>query len=114
MALAVAELIDQELKRDERGRRITPRARRAELVAAYRTSGLTMVQFARREGINHYTLAKWATQLGGKRAAGPVRFEEIKMGLPAGWVCEAVLPNGLIVRAASVAALAELLGVVRA
>jgi hypothetical protein len=53
-------------------------------------------------------------QLGGKRAASPVRFEEVKMGLPAGWACEAVLPNGMIVRAASVAALAELLGLMRA
>ena len=114
MATAVAELIDRDVKRDERGRRITPRARRAELVAAYRTSGLTMVQFARREGINRFTLAKWSMQLGDKRAASPVRFEEVKMGLPAGWACEAVLPNGMIVRAASVAALAELLGLVRA
>ncbi len=113
MATAVAELIDQDVKRDERGRRITPAARRAELVAAYRSSGLTMVQFARREGINHYTLAKWATKLGGKRASGSVRFEEMKMGLPTGWVCEAVMPNGVIVRAANVAALAELLGLVR-
>jgi transposase-like protein len=113
MATAVAELIDREVKRDEQGRRITPAARRAELVAAYRSSGLTMVQFARREGINRFTLAKWATQLGGKRSVGPVRFEEIKMGLRAAWVCEAVLPNGMIVRAASVAALAELLGLVR-
>jgi hypothetical protein len=113
MATAIAELIDRDVKRDERGRRITPVARRAELVAAYRSSGLTMVQFARREGINHYTLAKWATQLGGKRAAGPIRFEDVKMGPPTGWACEAVLPNGVIVRAANVAALAELLGLIR-
>lgn len=112
MATAVAELLDQDVKRDERGRRITSAARRAELVAAYRSSGLTMVQFARREGINHYTLAKWATQLGGKRAAGSLRFEEVKMGLPTGWACEAVMPNGVIVRACSVAALVELLGMV--
>jgi transposase-like protein len=113
MATAVAELIDREIKRDERGRRITPAARRAELVAEYRTSGLTMEQFARREGINRYTLAKWATQLGGKRAGAPMRFEEIKMGLPSGWAYEVTLPNGMTVRAASAGALVELLALVR-
>lgn len=113
MATAVAELIDRDVKRDERGRRITPAARRAELVAGYRSSGLTMEQFARREGINRNTLAKWATQLGGKRAKGSMSFEEIKMGLPSGWAYEVTLPNGMAVRAANAPALVELLGLVR-
>ncbi len=82
-------------------------------MAAYRSSGLTMDQFARREGINRYTLAKWATQLGGKRSAGSMRFEEIKMGLLPGWAYEVALPNGVVVRAANGPALVELLGLVR-
>jgi hypothetical protein len=72
-----------------------------------------MEQFARREGINRYTLAKWATQLGGKRAGGPMRFEEIKMGLLSGWAYEMTLPGGIVVRAANAPALVELLGLMR-
>ena len=74
---------------------------------------MTMVQFARREGINRHTCAKWATQLGGKRAASPVRFEEIKMGLPTGWAYEMALTDGIVVRAANAQALVELLSLVR-
>jgi transposase-like protein len=113
MATTSAELIDREVKRDERGRRITPAARRGELVAAYRSSGMTMDQFARREGINRYTLAKWATQLGGKKAGRAMRFEEVKLGLPSGWAYETTLPNGMIVRAANAPALVELLSLIR-
>src|SRR5580698_3937343 len=110
MATTTAELLDGEMKRDQRGRRIMPAARRAELVAAYRASGLTMKQFGQQEGINPFTLAKWAT-LEGRGNRPPVRFAEVKLGLPlgAGWAFEVMLPNGLTVRAASAGALAELL-----
>ena len=104
-----------ETKRDRRGRRITPAARRAELVAGYRASGLTMEQFARREGINRLTLAKWSCQEREKRAASPVRFAEVKTGLPTAprWAFELTLPNGWMVRAADAGSLAQLLSVVR-
>jgi hypothetical protein len=72
-----------------------------------------MAQFARQEGINWLTLAKWSSQLRGKRVPRPMRFEELKLGLPAGWTYEVTLPNGLLVRAASAPALVELLGLVR-
>ena len=49
MKAITAELVTEDAKRDRQGRRITPPARRAELVAEYRASGLTMEQFARRE-----------------------------------------------------------------
>ena len=42
----------QDEKRDRRGRPITSVARREELVEGYRASGLTLEQFAKREGIN--------------------------------------------------------------
>ena len=74
-----------------------------------------MEQFALREGIKRHTLAKWATQLGGKGAGSLVQFAEMKVGLPlaAGWAFEVTLPNGMLVRAASAAALVELLSLVR-
>ncbi len=104
-----------ETKRDRQGRRITPAARRAELVAGYRSSGLTMEQFARREGINRLTLAKWSYLESRKRSASPVRFAEVRPGLPAEprWGFELTLPNGWMVRAADAASLAQLLSVVR-
>ena len=50
-------------KRDRLGRRRTPAERRAELLAAYRQSGLTQTAFARREGIRYSTFCTWAQVL---------------------------------------------------
>lgn len=104
-----------EAKRDRQGRRITPAVRRAELVAGYRASGLTMEQFARREGIKRLTLAKWVYLQGRRGEAAPVRFAEVKTGLPTAsrWAFELTLPNGWMVRAADAGSLAQLLSVVR-
>jgi hypothetical protein len=49
MAIIATELI--ETKRDERGRRITPRAEREAVVRSYEQSGLTQKAFAQRERI---------------------------------------------------------------
>ena len=107
-----AEVVIEDFKRDEKGRRITPRAKRAELVGAYRASGLTMAQFARQEGINWLTLAKWSSQMG--KPQTPVQFAEVKMGLPAAaWPYEVTLPNGITVRAASAPALVAMLEMIR-
>jgi G:T-mismatch repair DNA endonuclease (very short patch repair protein) len=43
----IRRAVDTGTKRDRKGRKITPVPQRAELVAAYRTSGLTMEQFAK-------------------------------------------------------------------
>lgn len=43
-----AELVETGEKRDRLGRKITPVARRAELVAARRVSGQTQAEFVRR------------------------------------------------------------------
>lgn len=112
MATNTAVVVAEDFKRDERGRKITPAARRAELVEAYRSSGLTMEQFARREGINALTLAKWSAQL--KRRRAPVQFAEFKLGVAGGgWAYEVMLPNGMAVRAASAPALVALLELIR-
>ena len=107
-----AEMVIEDFKRDGKGRRITPRARREELVGAYRASGLTMAQFAKREGINWLTLAKWSSQAGTARA--PVQFAEVKLGpAAAAWPYEVTLPNGITVRAASAPALVQMLAMIR-
>ena len=51
------EVVETGEKRDRIGRRITPRLRREELVAAWRASGLTQAEFARREGIIYSSFA---------------------------------------------------------
>ncbi len=112
MATNAAVVVTEDFKRDEKGRKITSPARRAELVEAYRTSGLTMAQFARREGINRLTLAKWSMQL--PKAKDWPRFAELRLGTPAAaWAYEVTLPNGLAVRAGSAPALVQLLELIR-
>jgi transposase-like protein len=107
-----AEVVIEDFKRDRKGRKITPRAKREELVEAYRASGLTMAQFARQEGINWLTLAKWSSRIGKSQA--PVQFAEVKLGLAAAaWPYEVTLPNGITVRSASAPALVALLELIR-
>jgi len=54
------ELVETGEKHDALGRRRTPPERRAELLAAYRSSGLTQAAFAQREGITYSTFCTWA------------------------------------------------------
>lgn len=51
--------MDERRKRDTRGRKIATGERRAELLAAFDTSGLTQRAFARREGVNFHTFVAW-------------------------------------------------------
>jgi len=113
----------QDEKRDRRGRPITSVARREELVEGYRASGLTLEQFAKREGVNWHTLSKWCYRHGrdGRVRAKRLNFAEVKLGpstapiagaVPA-WAFELTLPNGWVVRAADASGLAQLLNVMR-
>lgn len=113
MTTITPDVLDKDSKRDRQGRRITPAARRAELVAGYRASGLTMEQFSRREGINRLTLAKWVCRQGQSGETKPAKFAEVKLPGPAmpRWAFELTLPNGWVVRAADAAGLAQLLSV---
>jgi transposase-like protein len=107
-----AVVVAEDFKRDRKGRQITPKARREELVAAYRASGLTMEQFAEQEGINRLTLAKWSMQE--RSAPEPAAFAEMTLGsAPTGWAYEVTLPNGLLVRAANAPALVQLVDLIR-
>lgn len=132
---APTELIDTGETRDQRGRKLTPRPRRAELVAAWRQSGLTQAEFARREGVRYPTFASWVQQArlaagGPGRSPGlAVRFAEVQVPTSAvacaavpptppppaaacGSAVEVRLPDGTVVRgahAADVAAVARAL-----
>jgi hypothetical protein len=61
------ELVETGEKRDLLGRKLTPGERRAELLAAFKTSGLTQAEFVRREGLRYSTFCTWAQR---ERAAG--------------------------------------------
>jgi transposase-like protein len=118
MGAIIAEVVDTGEKRDGRGRRITPRARRAELVRAYRASGLTQAAFARQEGVKYPTFAHWVQQserAGGRRP--PVQFTELRLPAaprPSAAVeLEVRLPDGTLVRGTKAAELAALVRALR-
>lgn len=119
MVTTTTELIDAGEKRDERGRRISTAERRAEAVAEWRGSGLTMAAFARREGIEYSTFAGWVLKAARKRVRPKrPRFAEVRVGpvlTSASTVnfLEVRLPDGIVVRGASGAELAELVRALR-
>lgn len=129
-SITTTELIDTGEKRDALGRRHTPVERRAELLAAYRDSGLTQMAFARREGIRYSTFCTWAQaerERGGlppapagrkRRGAGTpaVRFAEVRLSSTpvSAPGLEVRLPDGTVLRGGSVVELAALVRALRA
>jgi len=125
---ATTELVETGEKRDALGRRRTPVERRAQLLAAFRQSGLTQSAFAKREGIRYSTFCTWAqaereagrlpvAEPGRKRRAqAEVRFAEVKLSplptAPAG--LEVRLPDGTLLRGGSAAELAKLVRALKA
>lgn len=115
------ELVETGEKRDRLGRKITPKARREELVAAWRASGLTQAEFARREGVIYSSFAAWVQAMR-RVAAGAtrpvVRFAEVRLPstpVPAtGPGLEVRLPDGTVLRGSSATELAKLVRALRA
>lgn len=128
MKMITADLVVDETKRDTKGRRITPKARRQELLAAYEQSGLTQAAFARREGVKYQTFATWVSEGRRRSAAGglsksvvPVRFAEVNLPPSAQRELSAnadalsvTLPDGVVVRGADALAMAALVKALRA
>jgi transposase-like protein len=117
MVTIETELIEK--KRDERGRRITPRREREALVRAYEQSGLTQKAFAQREGIKFPTFVSWLQELRRGEAQPKVSFAELTApaalavpGAPPARL-EAQLPDGTIIRGGNAEELARLLRLVR-
>lgn len=113
MGAITTEVVDTGERRDGRGRRAIPRARRLELVEAYRASGMTMAAFARQEGINYTTFAGWMHRAGAMASSGPIRFAEVNLPAmsPSSQGLEVRLLDGTILRAGRVA---DLIALVRA
>lgn len=116
---AMMELVETGEKRDRVGRKITPASRREELVGAWRRSGLTQAEFARREGVRYPTFASWVQQQrtanGAPKPAGPkVRFAEVQLPASRARGLEARLPDGTILRGERVEELVALIRALRA
>lgn len=131
---AETELVETGEKRDMLGRRRTPAERRAQLLAAFHTSGLTQRAFARQEGVNYTTFCTWAqverrrgrlpvAPAGGKRRGRPVgqaRFMEVQLSSPvpvahpAATGMEVQLPDGTLLRGGSAAELVKLVRALKA
>ena len=129
--MITADLVTDESKRDSKGRRITPRARREELLNEYEQSGLTQAAFARRAGINYPTFASWVQGRRERttvslRAREPMRAQQrvqfAEVNLPAlsqrasssdAGALSVTLPDGLVVRGIDAAALAVLVKALR-
>lgn len=115
---ATTELVETGERRDLRGRRITPAARRDELVAAWRQSGLTQAAFARREGVRYPTFASWvqeARRTGERPAAPKMRFAEVQVPAAVGAPpLEVRLPDGTLIRGGCARAVAALVRALKA
>ncbi len=122
------ELIDTGEQRDQLGRRLTPARRRAELVAAFRASGLTQAAFARREGLKYSTFCTWAQaeRLAGrlplakpgaaraKPTVKPATVNFAEVSLPTRAVTlEVRLPDGTVMSGGDALALAALVRALR-
>lgn len=116
MGTITAEVVETGETHDQRGRRAMPRARRLELIQAFRVSGLTMAKFARKEGINYTTFAGWMQRAGRAAPASPIRFAQVQVAAaaatpPGTGSIEVRLADGTVVRGERVA---EVVAVVRA
>lgn len=120
MGTTQAFLVETGDKRDGRGHRIATLARRAELVAQYRQSGLTMAAFARRESLAYSTFAGWVLKsdrrpAGGRSVSAPVRFAQVQLPPPASSEgLEVRLIDGTVLRGGNGVELAALVRALRA
>ena len=119
MGTTQAILVETGDKRDGRGYRIATVARRVELVAQYRQSGLTMAAFARRESLAYSTFAGWViksdrAQASDRPSPAPVRFAQVQLPPTASTSgLEVRLIDGTVLRGSSASELASLVRALR-
>lgn len=111
MATIATELI--EPKRDEQGRKITPRAEREALVRSYEASGLTQ-KALQRERINYTTFISWVQDCRRRGTPAKVGFAELTLPRAASpSPLEVQLPDGTIIRGGKAEEVARLLQLIR-
>ena len=100
------ELVETGERKDARGRRLVVRAEAEAAIVAYKRSGLTQREFARREGIKYFTFAGWLRRY---RSVGKAAFAQVRVTAPMPKSELVVtLPSGLVVRGTEGAAVADL------
>lgn len=107
METLTTELVNTGEMRDARGRRLAAPQQRAELLAAYRASGLTQGAFAQREGIKFHTFTTWLKRE--RRSEAKPAFAEVSpRAALSSSALEVALPNGVVIRGGDVEQLAAL------
>lgn len=81
---------------------------RAQWISRFRSSGLTQVEFAQRNGLKVKTLQRWLYRQGRSQAPErkhpPTTFREVTVSpllTGGGWAAEIRLPEGVVVRIAA-------------
>ena len=124
---AIEAILEEEPKRDSRGRKVLGAAERERLITEYESCGLTQREFCRREGVNYHTFVAWLGRHRSKHAKvadGRMAFVEavVPFGQPGSGVerspgaCAAFeldLGGGLVVRTGDEAALVRLISRLR-
>jgi hypothetical protein len=78
MSTIAAEVVDTGERRDARGRRVTPGARRQQLVQAYRGAGRRYGGLRPAGEVTYSTFAGWVAKAARESAQrNPVRFAEV-------------------------------------
>ena len=109
-------IAEDEPKVDTQGRKILDEGRWRDLIERYESSGMTQVQFARREGIKYHT---FVARLGRHRRAGSkkvvkAKFLEARLPTAPEIRLEATFASGLVVRGDNAQALARLIRALQA
>lgn len=100
---AVFELVENNSKRDSRGRRITNMPERVRLVQSYLQSGLTQLDFCKGEGINKNTLVYWLKQYRDLKDTGKrEHFSHVGTLTKESGKLEVVFPDGACIRGGNV------------
>jgi hypothetical protein len=106
-----AVVTEDEAKVDVHGRKILNEGCWRDLILRYESSGLTQVQFARREGIKYHT---FVARLGRHRRGGgkkvvKAKFLEARLPTAPAVRLEVTLPCGMVARGDDAQALARLI-----
>ena len=102
-----------EMKRDERGRRITRAAEREKVVRAYEASGQTQKAFAKQEGVKYTTFVSWVQEQRRRSQRPKMGFAELTLPRATAAPLEVQLVDGTIIRGSNVEEVARLMQLVR-
>ena len=106
-----AVVTEDEPRVDTKGRKILEESRWRELIDRYESSGLTQVQYARREGVKYHTFVArlGRHRRGGEKKVARTKFLEASLPRASSVRLEITLPCGILARGDDPEALARLI-----